>query len=105
MNKATRIGIAALMLSVGASVWAGTPAVNARQDRQEHRIAQGVASGQLTLRESSRLLARQQHIANVEYRAKADGVVTRSERVRLHLKQDRASAAIARQKHDGQRRR
>lgn len=105
MNKATRIGIAVLMLSVGASAWASTLGVNARQDRQAYRIAQGVASGELTARESSRLVARQQHIANVEYRAKADGVVTRSERVRLHLKQDRASAAIARQKLDGQRRR
>lgn len=99
-----KTALLALALMSGASAFAGneTPRADARQDRQERRIEQGVASGELTQREANRLEARQEHIENVEDRAKADGVVTRRERARLEVKQDRSSRAIARQKHDRQ---
>lgn len=103
MNKIARLGLVALMLGFGATSWAGTPVVHTRHYLQEQRIDQGVASGELNQREAARLDARQEHIANVEARAKADGVVTRKERARLHQKQERANAAIALQKHDTQR--
>ena len=61
-----------------------------------------LASGELTQREANRLDAREEHIDNVEDRAKADGVVTHNERVKLEVKQDRSSRAIAKQKHDRQ---
>ncbi|MBK8068087.1 MAG: hypothetical protein IPK27_10785 [Rhodanobacteraceae bacterium] len=94
--------VMALTLLAAASAHAGTPRVDARQENQEARIDQGIATGELTQREANRLEARQQHIDNVEDRALADGVVTRREKIRLEVKQDRNSRAIARQKHDRQ---
>jgi hypothetical protein len=79
-----------------------TPRVDQRQLNQERRIEQGVASGSLTAREANRLERGQQHVDNIETRAKADGVVTRQERARLHQAQDVQSQRIARQKHDRQ---
>lgn len=92
----------ALLWTASACASNETPRADTRQERQEARIEQGVASGELTRREANRLEARQEHIDNVEERAKADGVVTRRERVQLEVKQDRNSRAIARQKHDRQ---
>ena len=64
--------------------------------------SQGVSSGALNHREETRLDAQQQHIDNVENRAKADGRVSLAERARLERKQDRANRRIVRQKHDRQ---
>ncbi|MFO1285321.1 MAG: hypothetical protein U1F49_01490 [Rubrivivax sp.] len=55
---------------------AATPRIDHRQADQERRIDQGVASGQLTGRETRRLEAQQGHIDRVEDRARADGKVT-----------------------------
>lgn len=79
-----------------------TPQVDARQARQQHRIAQGVAEGSLTVPEARGLRAQQRHIARVERHAKSDGVVTAVERRHLHGLQDRASRHIAAQKRDAQ---
>lgn len=81
---------------------AETPRVDQRQLNQEQRIDQGVASGSLTAREANRLERGQQRVDNMEARAKADGVVTRQERVRLHQAQDVESRRIAAQKRDRQ---
>ena len=78
--------------------------VDNRQDRQEARIDQGVASGELTRRETARLDARQARITRMEHRAEADGKVTGREAVRLERAQDKASHRIALQKHDRQHR-
>ena len=102
--------VAALVLSSGMAIaktpapaaQPATPRVDTRQAHQDQRIEQGVASGQLTARETRRLEREQQHIARVETRAKADGQVTPQERKRLHHLQDRASRDIHRQKHDAQ---
>jgi hypothetical protein len=87
----------------GASA-AATPRIDQRQANQERRIDQGVASGQLTRRETRRVERQQAHIDKVEDKAKADGQVTAQERARLTHMQNRASANIARQKHDAQHR-
>jgi hypothetical protein len=79
-----------------------TPNVDQRQLNQERRIEQGVASGSLTDREANRLERGQQRVDNIETRAKADGVVTRQERARLHQAQDVQSRRIYAQKHDRQ---
>lgn len=79
-----------------------TPRVDQRQLNQERRIDQGVASGSLTAREADRLERGQQRVDNIETRAKADGVVTRQERSRLHQAQDVQSRRIYAQKHDRQ---
>jgi opacity protein-like surface antigen len=85
-----------------ASSPAGTPGIDKRQARQEQRIDQGVASGQLNKRETHRLEREQAAINRTENKAKADGTVTPQERKKIHLMQDRASKDIHHQKHDAQ---
>lgn len=81
---------------------AATPRVDERQANQEKRIDQGVASGQLTPRETLRLERQQKRVAVAEANAKADGTVTAAERKKLHHMQDHASKDIRHQKHDRQ---
>jgi uncharacterized protein HemX len=95
--------LAALTLCAGSAfAQAATPRVDQRQERQEQRIEQGQASGQLTARENRRLEHQQARIERAEDRAKADGTVTRAERAHLHRMQGRASHDIRHQKHDRQ---
>ena len=92
-----------VMLVLGsATVAAETPLADQRQENQEQRIEQGVATGEVTKREEARLDAQQERVENKEARIEADGVVTKRERVRLQRSQDRASANVAKQKHDRQ---
>jgi hypothetical protein len=79
-----------------------TPVVDHRQKIQRHRIQDGVSSGELTRREATKARYDQRRIKRAERRAKADGVVTGSERARLDHKQDRASRDLRRSKHDAQ---
>lgn len=90
------------VLPVLAFAQANTPGIDQRQANQERRIEQGEASGSLTPREARRLERGQQHVDNMEDRAKADGTVTRRERMRLRAAEDRESARIYSQKHDAQ---
>jgi hypothetical protein len=78
--------------------------VDHRQERQDARIDQGVASGELTRHEQAHMQAQQARIGRMEHRAEADGQVTGKEAVRLEHAQDHASRSIARQKHDRQHR-
>lgn len=93
-----------LLLTASSVVFAqdNTPVVDKRQKRQQGRITQGVASGEVTRAEAKRLRAEQRHIRRAERRAKADGDVTNRERARLQRKQNKASRDIRRQKNDGQ---
>ena len=93
-----------LLIVLAVSAHAGTPLADQRQARQAARIDQGVASGELTVRETRRLRAGQNHIQRVENRVKSDGVVTHRERVHLQHEQNQASRRIYRNKHDGARR-
>ncbi|HJV92659.1 MAG TPA: hypothetical protein VJ572_04235 [Azonexus sp.] len=102
MKNFKMLAAVALSLPVLAFAQANTPRVDQRQANQEQRIDQGVASGSLTQREANRLERGQQRVDNMENRAKADGVVTRQERVRLHQAQDVQSRRIYAQKHDAQ---
>jgi hypothetical protein len=102
----TRVFFAAMMATaMAAPVWAqtATPGIDARQERQQQRIDQGVASGELNQREAARLNRQQDRIQGMEERAKADGVVTNQERRQLNRAQNRASRNIAREKHDRQK--
>lgn len=80
-----------------------TPRIDQREQRQETRIDNGTASGQLNQRETNRLQHQQTHIDNMEARAKADGKVTRLERARITREQNEATRRIKIQKHDRQR--
>src|SRR5262245_31921387 len=77
-----------------------TPRVDRREARQHARIQQGVRSRELTPGEAVKLRAGQAHVRGMERRAKADGVVTPRERVRLNHAQNRQSRRIARLKHN-----
>ena len=79
-----------------------TPVIDQRQMNQEQRIDRGIASGQLNQHEAARLDREQNRIDRMENRAKADGVVTRRERARIGVAEDRASRHIYREKHDRQ---
>jgi hypothetical protein len=83
---------------------ASTPRIDQRQANQDKRIDQGVASGQLTPRETRKLEREQAAINRSENKAKADGVVTAGERRHLTKMQDAAGRDIRRQKHDVQHR-
>jgi hypothetical protein len=90
----------------GLAALAATPAearINKRQAHQLNRIANGIDSGRLTPREAAVLTRQQAGIARYEARSRADGPgLTRAERARIEVKQDRASRAIYRQKYDAQ---
>ena len=93
--------LASLILAVtSASSFAGTPWINARQNAQANRISNGVASGRLTPPETMKLVQGQAHVQNLENQAKADGVVTPFERLRIHTAQNVQSARIFIKKHN-----
>jgi len=90
-----------LTLTAGvASAQAGTRRVDWREVRQNARIDQGVARGELTPREAARLRAGQQRVHRLERLAKRDGMVTPTERVLLLQAQNRQSRQIFRLKHN-----
>ena len=72
-----------------------------RQQRQEDRIQQGVASGQLTPREARRLQNEQARIRGAEGRMRADGNLSPQERARLNAMQQKSSQDIYRLRHNG----
>ena len=78
------------------------PGVNARQHNQRERIQQGVGSGELTRRETGRLVEEQRDVRQLERAYKSDGTLTGAERRDLHHEQNQASHDIYRQKHDEQ---
>ncbi len=94
----------ALSLAALCTVAAAIPAearINQRQDRQQHRIVDGVQSGSLNKHETVRLTKEQLSIARFEARSRADGPgLTPTERLRIEQMQDRASRHIYRQKRD-----
>lgn len=99
----------ALMLLIASTVAgaASNPAeaykygVNARQQRQQNRIYNGVANGSLNRREAARL-ERQQYALNQREARLRQGGLTPTERYKLESQQNRLSQNIYGQKHDGQ---
>lgn len=81
-----------------------TPRIDQRQGNQRDRIRHGVASGELTRRETAHAVRDQRHIHRMERRAKADGTVTCRERARIHREQNRANRSLRHNKHDAQAR-
>jgi hypothetical protein len=102
-TRAFLVGLIATAAAVPVYAQTATPGVDARQERQEQRIDQGVASGELNQREAARLNRQQDRIEGMEERAKADGTVTNQERRQLNRAQNRASRHIAKEKHDRQK--
>jgi uncharacterized membrane protein YebE (DUF533 family) len=99
-NFALAVLITAVTLPAFAQT--ATPGIDRREANQERRIDQGVATGQLTPRETAKLEKGQVHVDKLEAKAKADGVVTAQERQRIQHAQNAQSRKIKRQKHDRQ---
>jgi hypothetical protein len=80
--------------------------INQRRDFQQHRIAQGVRSGQLTARETRHLEGREMRIGRTErhMRYANHGRLTRADRISLNHRLNRTSRAIYRDKHNAARR-
>ena len=81
---------------------AAMPTVNARRENQQQRVANGVASGQLTPRETAHIENRE---ANINQQVRADkaannGHLTPQERQQVNHEQNRASEQIHNDKHN-----
>lgn len=76
--------------------------INQRHLAQQHRIAQGVHSGQLTPREAGRLERNQRSIRHQQQRMRAahNGRLTRRDRRVLSRRQNAASRHIYRARHN-----
>ena len=99
--NALRTALISLVLATPLAALAqSTPKFDQRQANQERRIEQGEQSGTLTPREAARLERGQNRLQAKEGNAKADGVVTKRERLGLQRTEDKQSARIYRQKHD-----
>lgn len=81
-----------------------TPKVTKRQVKQQKRINQGVKSGELTKGETVVLQKQQKAIRKGKIHAKSDGKVTKTERARLHARQNKANRNIARKKNNNRSR-
>ena len=104
--KSTILTLAVLAVAALAAAPGGAATIDQRQHRQQRRIAGGLVSGDLTAREAVRLGRWLASIARQEARMRARGSgLNPRERAVLHARLDRASAAIVRQRHDGDRRR
>ena len=77
--------------------------VNAREQNQQDRIANGVKNGTMTPGQAARVENKEQHIENQE---KADmaahnGHLTKAEQRQLNKEQNKTSKQIYKDKHDG----
>jgi len=78
--------------------------IEERKDNQQKRIAQGVASGQLTPRETRRIETKEaaiNHEVRTERKANG-GKLTAAEKKQVNHQQNRVSKQIYNQKHDAQ---
>jgi uncharacterized membrane protein YebE (DUF533 family) len=96
------LGLLAMLATTWIAAQAPTPKIDKKEARQETRIDQGKASGQLNNREAARLDAGQAKVDGMQAAAKADGKVTKTERRAIKREQNRQSKKIYRQKHDAQ---
>lgn len=99
-----KLAVAAFLTAMALPAMAGTPGLDAREQNQRQRIAQGVRSGELTRPETRRLVRGEVRLYRHERIARSDGIVTGVERVRLQRHANRMGQRIYVQKHDAQSR-
>ena len=104
MKIKSALAIAFTVITCGVvTAQTATPVVTERQQSQNARIYQGVASGQLTRNETAKLRAQQRAIKAEKKAFKADGKVTAAERAKLRADQNRASRNIYNKKHNAKK--
>ena len=74
-----------------------------RNVEQQRRIEQGLRSGDLSVREASRLEREESRVNSLQARALRDGTVSDAERAQINRAQDRVSQDIARERQDNER--
>ena len=78
--------------------------IKKRQENQQDRIAQGVASGELTPAETARLEKKEARLNRKIRKDRKDGNgLTAKERRQINRRQNQVSNSIARQKHAAQK--
>ena len=97
MNKTTGLVMVAVLV-LGTSC-ANAASINARQENQHDRIAQGVASGQLTKGELKQIQRHEKRIRELEKRMRRNGL-NAAERAKLQRELDIESHEIERLKHN-----
>lgn len=97
--------VAALTITSLTNAQDRTPVINARQHNQEHRINNGIRSGQLNRNETRHLRNDERRISAEKRIAKASGHVTPRQRTMLRHQENRTSRAIYRDKHNNRVRR
>jgi hypothetical protein len=106
--KRTRSVIMAGMLvaALGTAVAHADGPIQQRKDNQQERIAQGIASGQLTAGETARLERREAALNHEErsMRAANGGTLTVGDRAVINRQQNRLSGNIYGLKHNARRR-
>jgi len=102
MERTSRILLPGFVfgLLVALPVLAGAGPIEERQERQQDRIAEGIASGSLNPREAARLEAEQGAIGAEKQAFLRDGKLGPRERAKLRRDQNRASRRIYKEKHD-----
>jgi hypothetical protein len=93
--------IVAGILSTAAGAQTTAEQDQQRDVNQQERIEQGLQSGQLSTHEAGQLERQQQHIDNMEAHDLKNGSISPGEQARLNAAQNRASGAIAADKHNG----
>ena len=90
----------ALLVPIAAQ--ASPKSINHRWNNQEHRIDNGIKSGQLTGRETARLERREVALRRTEHfdRKHDHGLLTDGEHRRLERRENRISHSIYRDKHN-----
>ena len=99
MRKIILAAIAVVVASTAPGL-AQSNRIENRESRQDFRIVRGAVQGELTGRETGKLLRQQDRIGRVQHKATRDGYVTRREANRIERMQDRASRNIARKAHN-----
>jgi hypothetical protein len=77
--------------------------VERRANRQQKRIAQGTASGQLTPKETQHLEKREAKLDQNIAKAEADGKVTKQEQRKINQQENSISRDIKRKKHNARK--
>lgn len=95
------VAAAAVPASAAPAFQAGWQTINARQDRIEQRIDQGIRSGSLSRREATQIRNEYRSLVRMEarYRASRPGL-TPQERRDLDRRYDALSAKVRYEKHD-----
>lgn len=97
--KIAAVVIAAALVAGSAS--AGV--IHQRFENQQDRIANGIATGQLSPREAARIERQEARLGTEVRYFRADGSLSPRERAIVNAQQNRLSREIYRQKHDGNR--